>query len=134
MKVLLDTHTVFWWWMDDPRLTPHARRVIANPANVVMVSAVSAFEVSTKHRIGKWPDASKVLRNFQTSPRRSRFVPLDVTLTHGLLAGALDASHKDPFDRLLVAQSRIEEAPIVSADTALNAFRIERIWDEEPPF
>jgi PIN domain nuclease of toxin-antitoxin system len=80
MKLLLDTHALVWWWTDDPRLPARARALIADPASVVYVSAVSAWEITTKHRIGKCPDVERLIAEYASLLRRSRFHALAITL------------------------------------------------------
>lgn len=129
LRLLLDTHALIWWWTDDGRLPQAARRVIADPANTVLVSAVSAWEIATKHRVGKWPEVAPIIHGFQTFVLRSRFGMLPITAAHALIAGALDGPHRDPFDRLLIAQAREERAPIVSADRVFAFYGATVIWD-----
>jgi len=128
VKLLLDTHTVVWWWLDDPRLPATARGMIASSANTVCVSAVSAWEIATKNRLGKWPDVDRIVAEFGSLLRRSRFVPLAITVEHAGLAGSLGCAHRDPFDRMLVAQSREEKAALVSADPVFRDLGVELIW------
>ena len=128
MKLLLDTHAVVWWWLDDPRLPTAARDAIASSANTVCVSAASAWEIATKNRLGKWPDVDRIVDEFPSLLRRSRFVKLAITVEHAGLAGALACAHRDPFDRMLAAQSREEKAVLVSADPVFRELGVEVIW------
>jgi PIN domain nuclease of toxin-antitoxin system len=129
VKLLLDTHAVVWWWLDDPRLTATARAAIAATGNTVCVSAASAWEIATKNRLGKWPDVERIVDEFPSLLRRSRFAPLAISVEHARLAGMLAGSHRDPFDRMLIAQSREEQAALVTADPALRDFGVPVIWD-----
>ncbi|MSP00139.1 MAG: type II toxin-antitoxin system VapC family toxin [Acetobacteraceae bacterium] len=128
MNLLLDTHTVVWWWTDDPRIPAAARQAIAEAGNIVYVSAVSAWEIATKNRLGKWPGVERIVEEFPALLRKSRFVPLPVSVEHARQAGMLTAAHRDPFDRMLIAQSREEKAMLVSADTAFRALGVDLIW------
>ncbi len=128
VKLLLDTHTVAWWWVDDPRIPGAARAAIADSSNIIYVSAVSAWEIATKNRLGKWPGVERIVDEFSALLRRSRFVPLPVSVEHARLAGAMDFSHRDPFDRMLIAQSREEKAALVSADTVFRDQGLDLIW------
>jgi PIN domain nuclease of toxin-antitoxin system len=128
VKLLLDTHTVVWWWLDDPRLPGTARAAIAATANTVCVSAVSAWEIATKSRLGKWPDVERIVDEFPSLLRRSRFVPLPVSVEHARLAGTLNGPHRDPFDRMLIAQSREEKAALVSCDAVFGGYGVDVIW------
>lgn len=126
MRLLLDTHALIWWVEDSPRLSEAARAAIAG--NEVLVSAASAWEVTTKFRLGKLPSAERMARAFAAEVAAEGFLPLPVTLDHAALAGTLDFAHKDPFDRLLIAQARIERLPLVSNETPFDGFGVERIW------
>ena len=129
MKLLLDTHAVVWWWLDDPKLPATARAAIAATANTVCVSAVSAWEVATKNRVGKWLDVETIVQDFSSLLRHSRFAPLPISVEHARAAGALAGSHRDPFDRMLIAQSKGESAALVSRDPVFRDFGVEVIWD-----
>ena len=128
MNLLLDTHTVVWWWIDDPRIPAAARGAIADSTNIVYVSAVSPWEIATKNRLGKWPGVERIVDDFSTLLRKSRFVPLPVSVEHARLAGTLDFAHRDPFDRMLIAQARIEKATLVSADAVFRTLGLAPIW------
>jgi PIN domain nuclease of toxin-antitoxin system len=129
VKLLLDTHAVVWWWLDDPKIPATARRMIASADNTVCVSAVSAWEVATKNRLGKWPDVETIVRDFVSLLRRSRFVPLAISVDHARVAGALAGSHRDPFDRMLIAQSKEENAVLISRDPVFRDFGVDVVWD-----
>jgi PIN domain nuclease of toxin-antitoxin system len=129
VKLLLDTHAVVWWWLDDPKIPATARRMIASADNTVCVSAVSAWEVATKNRLGKWPDVETIVREFVSLLRRSRFVPLAISVDHARVAGALAGSHRDPFDRMLIAQSKEENAVLISRDPVFRDFGVDVVWD-----
>jgi PIN domain nuclease of toxin-antitoxin system len=118
MKVLIDTHVFLWWLFDDPKLCITARNVIATPANTILLSSASAWEIATKHRIGKLPEAKEIIANFQTLLNKARFQTLSITFEHSLKAGSLNIPHKDPFDRMLIAQAEIENLPIITYDKA----------------
>ena len=127
MKLLLDTHALLWWWTDDPQLSAAARAAIASPVNTVLVSAASAWEIATKLRLGKLhlPDAGTRLNELVAA---DGFVPLPISVDHALLAGSYPAEHRDPFDRMLAAQSQIEGAALVSRDPGLKAFGCALLW------
>ena len=122
MKLLLDTHAVVWWWLDDPRLPVTARGMIAATANTVCVSAVSAWEIATKNRLGEWPDVERIVDEFPSVLRRSRFVPMAITVEHAVLAGSLAGAHRDPFDRMLIAQAITEPLRLLTTDRALARY------------
>jgi PIN domain nuclease of toxin-antitoxin system len=128
MKVLLDTHALVWWLLDDPSLSRKARVAIADSTNRVLVSTISAFEIATKHRLGKWPEVAPLVKLFGPLVLAEQFELLPVSQDHALLAGTFDMLHKDPFDRLLAAQARCEGLILISADTAFDSFPVERLW------
>ncbi|MCC6772390.1 MAG: type II toxin-antitoxin system VapC family toxin [Gemmatimonadaceae bacterium] len=128
MRVLLDTHTLLWWLAGDKQLSKRARLAVADAENQIFVSAASAWEVSTKHRIGKLPGAGPLAVDFAREVRQQGFAELPISLTHGQVAGALSGEHRDPFNRMLVAQAREEKMALVSNDEIFDAFGVERVW------
>lgn len=128
MRVLLDSHALIWALGDDPALGREARKVLADPEVGKLVSGASAMEIMIKYRKGRLPQAEALATDFKGVLEKLDCVPLDVSFDHSLLAGALDIPHKDPFDRLLIAQARIERVPIVSNETLFDGFGVERIW------
>jgi PIN domain nuclease of toxin-antitoxin system len=129
MKLLLDTHALVWWWTDDPRLPAAARAAIAAPDNIVHVSSASAWEIATKHRVGKWSEVEQLIAEFSSLLRRSRFYPLPIVMEHARRAGSLPGPHRDPFDRMLIAQAGLESLPVVTADPVFGTYRVPIIWD-----
>ena len=128
MRLLLDTHTFLWWLDGSRRLPKRARALISDDANVIFVSAASAWEISTKARLGKLPGAIDVAADLAGIVTAQAFTPLDITILHAQRAGRLPGEHRDPFDRMLAAQAQIEDLPIVSNDAAFASFAVERIW------
>ena len=128
MRLLLDTHALLWWLAGDAQLSKPAREAIADETNEVLVSAASAWEVTTKHRLGKLPGAGPLAVDFAREVRRQGFQPLPITLEHGQVAGALVGTHRDPFDRMLVAQAREEKLALVSNEQLFDEFGVMRIW------
>ena len=126
--MLLDTHALLWWLLGDPALSAVARDAIAADGNDVFVSAASAWEITTKSRIGKMPKARVVAADVAGIVARHGFFELPVTISHGQLAGSLPGVHKDPFDRILVAQAILADMQIVSRDEILSAYGIARLW------
>ena len=114
VRLLLDTHALLWW-LFDPKLSSAARLAIANPQNQILVSAASAWEITTKHRLGL-PEAGDVPVHLPRYLNRARFAVLNISLEHAIAAGALPGPHKDPFDRMLVAQARIEDLAVATTD------------------
>lgn len=128
MRVLLDTHALMWWLLDDPHLPEVPRRVIGDAGTSVLVSSASAWEIATKHRLGKLPEAEEAATELPRLLFASRMEVLPITLDHALLAGGLPGPHRDPFDRMLIAQSRIERLPVVTRDPVFMAYGIETVW------
>jgi PIN domain nuclease of toxin-antitoxin system len=128
MRLLLDTHTLIWFLAGNKSLSRDASRAIESETNDVLVSAVSAIEVTSKFRSGKLNQAELLARDFEATILHHGFTPLSITVAHASLAGSLDILHKDPFDRLLIAQARIEQLALVSNARAFDAFGVTRLW------
>jgi PIN domain nuclease of toxin-antitoxin system len=119
VKLLLDTHALLWWLDDDDRLDRSAVEAIAE-AEFVAVSAASAWEIAIKQAIGKLSGPDDLAGELETNG----FTELTVTVAHALAAGALPPHHSDPFDRMLVAQSRLEGLTLVTRDERLADYGI----------
>lgn len=128
MRLLLDTHALIWWLFDDPKLPPAARQVIGDPDNEILVSSASAWEIATKHRRGKLPEAGDLADRFEQYLSAARFAPLPISVAHALVAGRLPGPHKDPFDRLLIAQCRLETLAIVTTDPVFADYDTTVVW------
>jgi PIN domain nuclease of toxin-antitoxin system len=127
-RFLLDTHVLLWWLFDDRRLNALARSIIQNPANAIFVSSASGWEISTKYRLGKLPHAEEAVRNLPSLLRRALMDVLPITIEHALAAGTLPGLHRDPFDRMLIAQGQIEKLPIITSDTVFKQYSVELVW------
>lgn len=127
-RLLLDTHTLIWWLGGDPQLPPTTRELIGDEVNAIYVSAASAWEISTKVRIGKLPSAAPLVSTLREHIERQGFAELDMTTDHALRAGSLPGAHRDPFDRMLAAQAQAENLAIVSNDTVFDRLGIVRAW------
>jgi PIN domain nuclease of toxin-antitoxin system len=125
---LLDTHVLLWWLFDDPKLSGQARDVIRAPENRIMVSSASGWEIATKSRLGKLPHAGDITDNLPSLLQKARFTILPITMVHALAAGGLPGPHRDPFDRMLIAQGKIEQLPIVTSDRAFKKYPVELLW------
>lgn len=97
---LLDTHILLWWLFNDPKLNAECREIIRNPAHSILVSSVTAWEIATKYRIGKLPEAAELVKDYQKILARAKFIELPVTTAHALRAGTLPIEHRDPFVRV----------------------------------
>ena len=109
--MLLDTHIFLWWLFDDPKLPPGTKEYVKDRNNAVFVSTASVWEIATKFRLGKLPDAAEVAKNVPEWIVRAGFESMPVTAEHAQLAGSWDLSHRDPFDRMLAAQAKLEKMP-----------------------
>ena len=121
MKYLLDTHALLWALSDPDKLGPDARAIVESVASPIAVSAITAWELSTKHRLGKLPQADAVLADYRGHLTRLKVEELPVTSEHSLLAGALDWGHRDPFDRMLAAQAMLDDRVLITRDEAFAA-------------
>lgn len=118
MRLLLDT-AVLWWVLNDPgRLSARVRALVSDPAVILLCSTVTPWEIAAKHRIGTFPEAGPLLASFGEQIARLGATELPVAGRHGLLAGRLEWEHRDPFDRMLAAQSILDGAPLVTSDRA----------------
>jgi PIN domain nuclease of toxin-antitoxin system len=125
--ILLDTHSLLWWLDNDDRLSRRAREAIQNPITQVLVSVGSLWEIGIKQRLGKLK-ASNLVNNFQKELDDAGFVELPISGVHAIRAAILPINHRDPFDRLLIAQAEIEDVPIVSRDSQFDAYGVHRVW------
>jgi PIN domain nuclease of toxin-antitoxin system len=128
LRVLIDTHVLLWSALEPARLSSRARSLLASLDTEVLVSAASAWEIATKVRIGKLPGAEAFAADLNTRIKRIGFLGLAVTLEHGQRAGLLPGTHKDPFDRMLIAQAQAENLPLISNERIFDAYGIRRIW------
>ncbi len=128
MRVLLDTHALLWWVLEDPRLSLLARETITDPAIDVLVSPVSAWEIAIKAADSRLDLPEPALTYVPSRMAANDFHELPVTMDHCLRTSALPGIHRDPFDRLLIAQSLAEEIPIVTNDPAITRYDVETIW------
>ena len=127
-KFLLDTHALLWWLFDDPKLSLTARALIADPSNTIFVSAASGWEIATKVRLGKLPAASVLVGKIDFWVGQAGFQPLPISVAHADKAGSFPQAHRDPFDRMLAAQSVLEHCPLVTCDAALASFGVDMRW------
>lgn len=125
--MLLDTHALLWWLGGNTRL-PVSSRAAIQTADAVFVSAVSAYEISQKVRLGKLEDAREAADAFTDLMLSQGFVELPVLWEHARRAGLMEGEHRDPFDRLLVAQALLNDLAIVSNDTVFDRFGVSRVW------
>ena len=128
MRVLLDTHALLWALVSPAKLGKKARAVIEDPKNVRVVSAASAWEIATKYRLGKLREAEDVVRDYARHLTTLMAEELPLTSQHALTAGLWETAHRDPFDRMLAAQSVVEGIALVTNDIAMREFAIRTLW------
>jgi PIN domain nuclease of toxin-antitoxin system len=127
MTILLDTHTLIWWLEGSKNLSKKALTILSNPKETIFVSAAVAWEIAIKVNLGKIESFFPVT-DIPTEIETEGFRELSIAMDHAIRAGSLPLHHRDPFDRLLVAQSQILDAPILSADRVFDTYKIIRIW------
>jgi len=125
MRLLLDTHALLWWLADDERLSAKARKAIADPENIVFASAASGWEISVNRSLERIEVSFEALVD---AINECGFDMLPVSLQHGLIAGALPAHHRDPFDRMLVAQCQAEGLRLVSRNRQFANDGVDLLW------
>jgi PIN domain nuclease of toxin-antitoxin system len=128
MRLLLDTHAFLWWLDGDRRLPRRLRGVLGDSTNEVLVSAASVWEITTKARLGKLPGATAIAADVPGCINSQGFVPLAMTAHHAQRAGALGGAHRDPFDRMLIAQAQAEGVPVASDEAVFDAYGVPRLW------
>ena len=126
MRLLLDTHALIWWLAGSEELAADARAAIEE--SPTYVSAASAWEIATKARIGKLPGARLLAHGFAERVRLEGFLEVAITISHGERAGALPGPHRDPFDRMLIAQAQAENLVLVSSESVFDGYGVQRLW------
>lgn len=128
MRFLLDTHAFLWFVLDDPRLSDPAARTISNPDNEILLSPASYWEIAIKISIGKYSLSESVEEFFEREITTNRFTILPILPRHVGPLAKLPYHHRDPFDRLVIAQSMVEAIPVLSTDAVFDAYGVTRIW------
>ena len=128
MRALLDTHVFLWWITDDPRLSPRAREAIADAGNQIFLSAASGWEIAIKARLGKIQLPAHPGHFIAEQLALNAIECLPLRMEHALHVYTLPDYHRDPFDRLLVAQSQLENMPIITSDPFIARYAVEVIW------
>lgn len=128
MRQLLDTHTFIWYVTDNPRLNSEVRELIDNEDNEILLSIASVWEMAIKHSSGKLSFELPFMVFVKQQLSVNNIGLLDINLDHIAVIATLPFHHRDPFDRIIIAQAMVEQLPILSADTAFDAYAIERFW------
>jgi PIN domain nuclease of toxin-antitoxin system len=127
IRILLDTHAFLWWLDGDRRLTRHARTSIADEGTTVLVSAATAWEITTKARIGRLPGAVAVAQDVAGCIVSQGFTSLPISVEHAERAGSLPGPHRDPFDRMLIAQAAAEGLTLLTTDRGVKRYASDRV-------
>ncbi len=128
MRLLLDTHTFIWWFEGGRRLPSRARRAIGDEENDVLISAASAWEIATKHRIGKLAGVEALASDIAGAIANQDFEGLPITVGDAVRAGALPGPHRDPFDRMLIAQALVRDLVLISSESLFDRYGVRRLW------
>jgi PIN domain nuclease of toxin-antitoxin system len=117
-----------WWFEGGSKVSRRARALIEDSAVRVFVSAASFWEIAIKYKAGKLDAAASLVGRFTSEMEDNRFTELPVSIKHAIVAGLLETRHKDPFDRMLIAQARVEKLPILSTDSRFDEYDVSRLW------
>ena len=128
MRLLLDTHAFLWWILGSPRLPVATRRAIEDRSNRKLISAASAWEITTKYRLGRLPGAAALANDIAGAIAGEGFEELPVTVEDAARAGLLPGPNRDPFDRMLIAQALSRDLVLVSIESPFDRYRVRRIW------
>lgn len=128
MRLLLDTHALVWWLEGSGRLSLPAQRTIADEENDVLISAASAWEIATKYRLGKMPRAEALVRDVPGAIASQGFAELPITMADAVRAGSLPGPHRDPFDRMLIAQAQTRDLVFISNEIIFDQYAVHRLW------
>ena len=128
MRLLLDTHAFLWWLAGSRQLSADARAAIEDDANDVLVSAATAWEIATKHCLGKLPQVGLVARDVSGAVANEGFEELAITVNDAQRAGQLPGPHRDPFDRMLIAQAVVHGLALVSIEAVFDSYGVNRLW------
>ena len=129
MRVLLDTHVALWWLKGDRRIPRRVQDVVAHPDTEAFVSAATIWEIAIKSKLGKLPAAAAAVETMPACFTEIGFALLDINAAHAKRAGSLPLHHRDPFDRMLVAQATIESLTLISGDPVLSLYDVDTGWD-----
>ncbi len=128
MRLLPDTHALIWWFEGNLRLSLPARQAIGDEENEVLVSAASAWEITTKFRLGKLPSAETLARDLPGALASQGFTELPITVAEAARAGALPSPLRDPFDRMIIAQAQARDLVLISNETLFDSYVVRRLW------
>jgi len=124
MNLLLDTHVFLWWCAQNPRLSTAATQAIADPDNTIFFSLASAWEIAIKQALGR----VKTPEPIEDAVQKNEFSPLEISFEHARVAGTLPPHHRDPFDRMLIAQAKVDRLTFVTHDSSMQPYEIDLLW------
>jgi PIN domain nuclease of toxin-antitoxin system len=128
MRHLLDSHTFLWWIADDSQLSPTVRKIIAASEHEILFSAASAWELVIKARLGRLNLSTDPAAFLHRQVKINGFVPLSITMEHAMRVADLPPLHRDPFDRILIAQAVLEDVPLLTADLLIKQYPVRVVW------
>ena len=128
MRLLLDTCTLLWAWAEPGKLSSRVHALLEAPHNKVWVSAASAWEIATQHRLGNYPAGRHVIEEWDDRLAQDGFRQLTIAGTHALRAGSLPSPHRDPFDRMIATQAILQKIKVATPDPAIGALGADTIW------
>ena len=128
MRALLDTHTLLWWVTNDPQLSQPVREIITNPDNTLYLSVASSWEIIIKYNAGKLPLPEQAPEFIESSLKVNGFESLSIELPHILQIHQLPNYHRDPFDRILIAQSQVENLLLLTIDHQIKRYPVQTFW------
>ena len=128
MKYLLDTHAFLWFVLDDKRISTAAKSIIEDSQNIIYFSAASAWEMAIKSKLARLKIEGEFESFVIDQLSVNSFVPLSITISHSLYTERLPQIHKDPFDRILIAQSKLEDLPLISKDETIRDYQVTMVW------
>ena len=128
MRILLDTHTFLWWINNDAQLSNTARQLIGEAANEILISTVTGWEIAIKAQLGKLTVAAELDPFITAQITQNYFTLLPIKWNHALHIYTLPLYHRDPFDRMLVVQSQLEQIPILTIDSLITQYDVKTIW------
>jgi PIN domain nuclease of toxin-antitoxin system len=128
MRYLLDTHAFLWFVLDDKRISTEAKSIIADSKNTIYFSAASAWEMAIKTKLARLKIIGDIEPFIIEQLSTNSFVPLSITISHALYTERLPQIHKDPFDRIIIAQSKLEDLPLISKDKKVRKYKITMAW------
>ena len=128
MRLLLDTCALLWAWAEPERLSSRVQELLEDPHNKVWVSAASAWEIATQHRLGNYPAGRHVIEEWDDRLAQDGFRQLTIAGVHAVRAGSLPHAHRDPFDRMIAAQGMVQQIKVATPDPAIGALGADTIW------